>query len=95
MFFELDGRGKLFIVNGYPDPEINVQSMVQMFPNSIFFCAELTTEEKPSTQIFWDRFHEIAGEVNAETGLNGADLYNEVARRMQDRRWGQRSIAEE
>lgn len=45
MFFELDGKGKLFIINGYPDAEKNVQNLSVFFPDSIFFYAELTTEE--------------------------------------------------
>jgi DNA-binding CsgD family transcriptional regulator len=45
MFFQLDPRGKLFVVNGYPDAELNVQSMAVTYPDSIFFYADLTTEE--------------------------------------------------
>ena len=45
MFFEVDKKGKLYVINGYPDPERNVQNLAAFFPDSIFFYAELTTEE--------------------------------------------------
>jgi hypothetical protein len=35
---------KLFVVDGYPDPEINAQYLAEIYPADIIFEAELTTE---------------------------------------------------
>lgn len=46
MVFQVDPRGKLWVVMGYPDPEIAAQHQAIYYPDSIFFEAELTTDEE-------------------------------------------------